>query len=107
VTDDPPEEFRPGILTSYSQIIPGVSPDVTFTSDSGEVREILRLAAPTAPIILGSGWDRDIAHELGGSHLSIAAPMTDRLVTSCSYLGYNGGLRLIEDLYSSILAVVQ
>jgi len=107
VTDDPPEEFRSGILADYSRISPSISADATFTSDIEKVREILRSDTSTPPIILGSGWDRDIAREIGGCHLSIAAPMTDRLVTSCSYVGYNGGLRLIEDLYSSILTAVQ
>jgi nitrogenase molybdenum-iron protein beta chain len=107
VTDDPPDEFRSSIEDDYAQIAPGISSNVTFTSDSGKVNEVLRELASAPPIILGSVWDRDIAQEVGGCHLSIAAPMTDRLVASCSYLGYNGGLRLIEDLYSSILTSVQ
>ena len=59
------------------------------------------------PLLLGSSWDREIARELGACHLSIAAPITDRLVLDRSYLGYRGGLALIEDLYTSILASVQ
>jgi nitrogenase molybdenum-iron protein beta chain len=107
VTDDPPEEFRSSIQEGYAGIAPGISSNVTFSADSEEVNNVLRKVVSAPPIILGSIWDRDIAQEVGGCHLSIAAPMTDRLVMSCSYLGYNGGLRLIEDLYSSILTFVQ
>jgi nitrogenase molybdenum-iron protein beta chain len=107
VTDDPPDEFRRSIQEDYAKIAPGISSDVTFTSDGEEINNILRAAASSSPIVLGSVWDRDIAQELGGCHLSLSSPITDRLVTSCSYLGYNGGLRLIEDLYSSILTLTQ
>lgn len=107
VTDDPPEEFRPRICADYHDLAPGTSADVTFTPDNDVIRETLRSSSSTPPIVLGSIWDRDIARELGGCHLSIAAPITDRLVVNCAYLGYQGGLRLIEDLYSSILSVVQ
>jgi nitrogenase molybdenum-iron protein beta chain len=107
VTDDPPKEFRSSIQNGYAGIAPGISSNVTFSADSEEVNSVLRRVASAPPIILGSIWDRDIAQEVGGCHLSIAAPMTDRLVMNCSYLGYNGGLRLIEDLYSSILTFVQ
>jgi nitrogenase molybdenum-iron protein beta chain len=106
VTDDPPEEFHPSILEGYDKIAPGISSGVTLTSDCDRVNQTLREFASTPSIILGSVWDRDIAQELSGCHLSISSPMTDRLVTSCSYLGYNGGLRLMEDLYSSILSFV-
>ena len=106
VTDEPPEEFRPSIQAYYAKIAPGISSDITFTADGDQVNNVLRAVASAPPIVLGSIWDRDIAQELGGCHLSIAAPITDRLVANCSYLGYSGGLRLIEDLYSSILASV-
>jgi hypothetical protein len=33
--------------------------------------------------------------------------MMDRLVANGSYFGYDGALRLIEDVYSSILGAVQ
>lgn len=107
VTDDPPEEFHESIRDNYAQIAPGISSNISFTSDGEEINQVLRAVASSPPIILGSIWDRDIAKEVGGCYLSIASPMTDRLVTSCSYLGYNGGLRLIEDLYSSILTSIQ
>jgi hypothetical protein len=31
-------------------------------------------------------------------------PITDRLVLDRAYAGYAGGLRLIEDMYASVLA---
>ena len=49
-------------------------------------------------------WDKDIAKELRGYKLSIGLPTTDRLVLDRGYAGYQGGLRLIEDMYAAVLA---
>ena len=107
VTDTPPEEFRAEITRSFQEIAPGISAQVEFTGDGGTIHQALRKQEGPPPILLGTSWDRDIARELGACHLSVGAPMTDRLVCSCAYAGYHGGLRLLEDLYSSILASVQ
>jgi nitrogenase molybdenum-iron protein beta chain len=107
ITDNPPDEFRPIIHENLNNILPDISVIAEFTDDGEDIRQSLKKTAGQAPIILGSSWDREIARELGSCHLSIAGPMTDRLAGSCTYLGYNGGLRLIEDLYSSILNSIQ
>jgi len=107
VTDNPPLEFRDSIAERYASIAPGIGAEVVFTADGATIAEGLRGAAATPPLVFGSAWDRDIAQEIGGCHLSISAPVTDRLVAHGSYLGYRGALRLIEDTYSSILNAIQ
>jgi nitrogenase molybdenum-iron protein beta chain len=107
VTDDPPAAHREAIATRFRELAPGIGAETTFTSDGEEIRRTLRAEGVTGAILLGSSFDRDIARELSGAHLSISAPMTDRLVCDRSYVGYAGGLRLVEDLYSSILGSVQ
>jgi nitrogenase molybdenum-iron protein beta chain len=107
LTDDPPEEHRERIGRSFADIAPGISADVTFASDGGLIRSTLKSLAEPPSLLLGTSWDREIAGELGAAHLSIALPVTDRLVLNAAYLGYDGGLRLIEDVYASILSSVQ
>ena len=107
VVDDPPEEHRQTIQQRYSEIVPGIVENVMFTADGDEITRTLREKSASAPLLLGSAWDRDITQELGGCHLSISAPIMDRIVANGSYFGYSGALRLIEDVYSSILGVVQ
>ena len=107
VTEEPPEHFRVNINRSFQDIAPGISADVTFESDGGVIHQTLREQSGPPPILLGTSWDRQIARELGACHLSVGAPMTDRLVCNGAYAGYVGGLRLLEDLYSSILSSVQ
>jgi len=107
ITDNPPEEFRPRIMADLQEIAPGISAEAVFSSDGLAIREGLVSDGPTPPIILGSSWDREIAREIGACYCGIAAPLTDRIISNTSYFGYQGGLRLIEDLYSSILNSIQ
>lgn len=54
-------------------------------------------------MILGSAWDRVISKEIDAYRVSISTPISDRMVLSRSYVGYEGGLRLTEDIYSAVL----
>ena len=105
VTDEPPEEARPALAELLARLAPHVSARVTFTQDGGEIARSLRaLASEERPIIFGTSWDKDLAKELCGYKLSIGLPTTDRLVLDRGYAGYRGGLRLIEDMYATVLA---
>jgi len=107
ITDQPPTEQHDAIQQQFAVLSPELEAPVTFTADGDQITAELRENSDSAPLILGSAWERDITAELGGCHLSIASPMMDRLVANGSYFGYDGALRLIEDVYSSILGVVQ
>jgi len=56
------------------------------------------------PLILRSSWDVEIASQLGGYYLGISTPISERLIMDRSYAGYRGGLRLAEDVFSTILS---
>ena len=51
-------------------------------------------------MILGAHYEKKLAKELGGLFLAVSWPVNDRLVMNGSYVGYDGGLRLLEDIYS-------
>ena len=55
-------------------------------------------------LILGSGWDKELAGEIDADFLSIACPTPYRIVLTTNYVGYTGGLRVIEDIYNTSLA---
>lgn len=108
VTDETPEEHRGRIAVEFASLAPGVSAEVTFTPDGGVVQKELRTVQHRQPlVIIGSSWDKDIAAELAGYHLSVGLPVTDRLVLDRAYVGYQGGLRLVEDIYGAILESYQ
>ncbi len=108
ITDDPSEEYRPAIESSFRDIVEGISSRVVFTNDGGRIRDELRGTKLWArPFVIGSTWDRVIAREINGYPLSISMPVTDRLIMNRTYVGYDGGLRLLEDLYSTVLGDYQ
>ncbi|MDR2108384.1 MAG: hypothetical protein LBP28_02850, partial [Coriobacteriales bacterium] len=55
-------------------------------------------------LIIGSGWDKELARDLDCDYLPAAAPCPYRLVLTSNYAGYSGGLRVIEDIYDIVLA---
>ena len=85
-----------------------MSASATYAHDGGEIADGVReLQFDQPPLIIGSSWDREVAQQIGAYHLSIALPITDRLVLDRAYFGYRGGLRLIEDLYGAVLGSYQ
>jgi nitrogenase molybdenum-iron protein beta chain len=108
VTDNPPEEFRPAIESAFQNVVEGITAPVIFTDDGGVVRETLRdLKFYTRPFVVGSTWDRVVAREINGYPLSVSMPTTDRVILSRTYVGYDGSLRLLEDLLSTVLSDYQ
>ncbi len=104
VIDDTPEEFRESIKYQFSKISDLRSAEVAFSIDGGAIQqEIREEPQKNRAIILGSGWERDLASDIKADLLIISAPVTYRLVLNCGYAGYNGGLRVIEDIYDIVL----
>ncbi|HEY3426616.1 MAG TPA: nitrogenase component 1, partial [Negativicutes bacterium] len=99
ITDDPPEEYRDRIIQHLTEDLEIVlKPKVVFEIDSHKIR--LLLHNYTVQIIFASSLERYISEtELGGAlFLSVSFPSYDRLIVDRSYVGYRGGLNLMEDL---------
>lgn len=108
VTEVVPEEYRPLINAEFAKFDEGLVSPVHYGADGGTVRDELgKRKFRERPLILGSTWDRVIARELKGYPLSVSMPVSDRLVLSRTYAGYEGALRLTEDIYSVILGSFQ
>lgn len=58
---------------------------------------------PYTDLILGSSWESSLAKEIKADLLILSVPITYRLVLTCGYVGYNGGLRVAEDIYDRVL----
>jgi nitrogenase molybdenum-iron protein beta chain len=108
IVDGIAEHQQPEVLSLFQDLGEGLAADVFFTSDGGLVQEEIRASKfRSKPLILGSAWDRVLAREINGVCLSVSMPVSDRLVFDRSYVGYTGGLRLVEDIYSAILSDFQ
>ncbi len=104
IIDDTPERYRESITEQFNKISEFRSAEVAFSIDGGAIQEeINKDDRKNRVLILGSGWERDLASNLGADLLIISVPVTYRLVLNCGYAGYNGGLRAIEDIYDRVL----
>ena len=104
IVDDTPEQYKEAIIKEFDNISEFRSAEVEFNVDAGSVQiEIEKEPQENRSLILGSGWDRDLATNLNADLLIVSVPVTYRLVLNCGYAGYNGGLRAIEDIYDRVL----
>jgi nitrogenase molybdenum-iron protein beta chain len=98
ITDDPPEESRQEIESLLTTGLEGIfAPRVIFDYDSHRIR--LALREQPLQVMLASSLEKYIArNENEAHHLSVAYPVYDRLVVERSYVGFYGGIRLLEDM---------
>jgi nitrogenase molybdenum-iron protein beta chain len=117
ITDILDENQEIKLAERLAVLQPGIRPTVIFATDSSDIRQQIKthwfgreeLAGkynnPLSPaFVIGSSFDRELAKDLGAAHLSVSFPVANRAVLDRSYSGYRGGLRLIEDLISTIIA---
>jgi nitrogenase molybdenum-iron protein beta chain len=105
VTDNTPEPFHDKIRQTAAGFSAKRRISIAFHSDAGLAQaEIIAAGHEGRGLIIGSGWDKDIAQKKGCDFLSAALPSPYRLVMTTGYAGYRGGLRLIEDIYNAALA---
>ncbi|MDF2987470.1 MAG: vnfD 1 [Eubacterium sp.] len=116
ITDDNlSDEDKSLILTRFDDYESGLKPKVVFdTHTSGVVKEVNTHWAPnngqryynsfSPSFIVGSSFERDAAERLGASHLSVTYPVCNRVVLDRAYAGYEGALRLTEDIFGALVA---
>ena len=104
ITDDAPIEHRERIAGYFGGFLHGIKAEVEFSADGGAIHEeIGNTDFYGRPLILGSYWERSLVKELRGHYVGVAMPVVDRLVLDRSYVGYEGALRLLEDIYGVVL----
>lgn len=105
VTDGTPERFQDAIRAELASTSDKREIPLYFEPDAGVAQDIIRRASNSGRgIIIGSGWDKELAREKDYDFLSAAVPSPYRLVMTTNYVGFTGGLRVIEDIYHNVLA---
>jgi nitrogenase molybdenum-iron protein beta chain len=101
VTDDTPKEFRNAIESYFKELNYGIKAEVIFETDGYKIHnEIKEHDYHGYPLILGGHWEKEVAKQTDGHFLNVSWPVNERLVMNSYYVGYDGGLKLIEDIYS-------
>lgn len=104
ITDDTPEEYREQVKKYFKELNYGIEAEVEFSSDGYKIHEEIKNTDFFGyPLILGSSWEKKVAKETEAHYLTVSWPIIERLVINSSYVGYDGGLKLLEDIYSVVL----
>jgi nitrogenase molybdenum-iron protein beta chain len=104
ITDATPEEHRERVANLFKQYQYGIEAEVMFSTDGYEIHNDIRTNDYFGPpLIIGSIFEKKLAEELNGNFLAVSAPVKERLILSSSYVGYHGGLELLEDIYTYVL----
>ncbi|EKQ53821.1 MULTISPECIES: nitrogenase component 1 [unclassified Clostridium] len=104
ITDDTPDKYRDNIVNEFKELSDNIKAEVAFETDGYIIREEIKNEDFFGiPLIVGSSWEHRLAKEVDGHYLNISWPIKERLIVNSTYVGYDGGLKLIEDIYSVVL----
>lgn len=103
VVDDTPNEYKEEVQGYFKDLNYGIEAEVEFITDGYKIhKEIENTDYHGYPLILGSYWEKEIASKTNAHFLNVSWPVNERLVMNGFYVGYDGGLKLIEDIYSVV-----
>jgi nitrogenase molybdenum-iron protein beta chain len=104
ITDDPPVQKHGAIEKVFTAMAADFDGTLSFRIDGGAIQEDIRkkLGKSNKAVIMGSTWEDRLAAENGNLSLHVSLPINNSVIINRSYAGYNGGLRLIEDIYAGI-----
>lgn len=101
ITDDTPKEYREAITEEFKKLNYGLEAEVVFETDSYKVHEQIKSHDYHGyPLVLGGYYDKEVTEDLKGNFLNISWPVKDKIVLNDAIVGYEGGIRLIEDIYT-------
>jgi nitrogenase molybdenum-iron protein beta chain len=102
VTDDPPKDKEILVENAVREVIPEYAGTLRIEADGGLITlEIEKdLGNSKKALIFGSYWERCIAQQTNNYFVHLSQPISSEIITSSSYLGYEGGLLLLEKVYS-------
>lgn len=105
IVDNTPEKYKEQIISDIASTSEKRDIPVIFNPDAGAVQDVIRgLHHEGRGLIIGSGWDKELAKEKDYDFLSASVPTPYRLILTTNYVGFTGGLRVIEDIYDMVLA---
>ncbi|MDR0675446.1 MAG: hydrogenase [Elusimicrobiota bacterium] len=104
ITDKTPEIYQKQIFDNVSKFSNKRNIPIFFEPDGGLAQErIYNTDYEGRGLIIGCGWDKELAKNKGYDFVSAGLPSPYRMIFTTTYIGYKGGLRLIEDIYNTTL----
>ncbi|WP_368488889.1 nitrogenase component 1 [Clostridium sp. BJN0013] len=92
----------------------GLKTTVKFDTDTSSIKRYLRevwepnknqryYEAMVPLVVIGSIFEKELAASINVPLVTVSFPITNRIVLNRSYVGFNGGLTLTEDILSSLI----
>lgn len=101
VVDDTPKQYRDSISEEFENLNFGIKAKASFETDGYKIHEEIKNHDYHGyPLILGGYYEKELTESLKGNFLNISWPVQDKVVFDRAYAGYEGGIRLIEDIYT-------
>ncbi len=101
VVDDTPKNYRDEIKEEFKQLNYGIEAEVSFETDGYKIHEEIKNHDYHGyPLVLGGYYEKEVTENQKGNFLNISWPVQDKVVLDDFYVGYTGGIRLIEDIYT-------
>jgi nitrogenase molybdenum-iron protein beta chain len=102
LTDDPPKSQRPRIIEPILSRENGFRDLTRFEVDGGLIQEDIkgRLGNSHKALFMGSTWEKFLAQKTGNFYTYVSLPLPETVILNKSFLGYRGGLQLVEEIYS-------
>ena len=101
VTDDTPKNYRDKITEEFKNLNFGLEAEVSFETDGYKIHEEIKNHDYHGyPLVLGGYYEKEVTESLKGNFLNISWPVQDKVVLDDTYVGYSGGIRLIENIYT-------
>ena len=106
--DNPDSKNKEAVESLLKEIDERYDGNIVFEGDNKVIQndiEAKLTESGVRSVVLGSSWDKELVTSKNESILvRLSLPVTDRVILNKSYVGYNGGLTLIEDIYSGLFA---
>jgi nitrogenase molybdenum-iron protein beta chain len=104
ITDSTPPQHQTAVAKYFEDFSYGIRAPVVFSTDGYQIHQSIRKEEYYGPpLLVGSIFEKKLAEELSGNFLAVSVPIKERLVLASSYVGYRGGLKLLEDIYGYVL----
>lgn len=104
VDDAQGESLKKIIIENAEKYVPSVKDNVILEADGGKISKSLYelIGKSRKAIIFGSTWESFIAERTENNNVLFSLPLSNDVVLGKTFMGYNGGLRLIEEMYSGM-----
>jgi nitrogenase molybdenum-iron protein beta chain len=102
--DDPPENLQKAVVDAAARRDERFRDLIVFEGDGGLVQQdiLRRLGKSKKALFLGSSWEKLLAQKCGVFYGFLSLPLPETVILNKSYLGYDGGLYLLEEIYSNV-----